>query len=134
MKALLYIAIFLAVALFTGCTKAADTDIAQNGSLVGKWILIETLADPGDGSGKWTPVNPPNVDYIQFKEDGSIESNVSGRFSRLKKYSVINDSTLHFEYGIGDKVMLYYKLVGKTLTISGGCIEACGSKFIKSGA
>ncbi len=43
----------------------------------------------------------------------------------------MNDSTVQFIYANGNTVSLFYKIDGVSLTIQGGCIEACGSKFIR---
>ncbi|WP_408034315.1 hypothetical protein [Tenacibaculum aestuarii] len=42
---------------------------------VGKWKLIEVLADPGDGSGTFEPVESNKT--IEFKSDGTLITNGS---------------------------------------------------------
>ena len=101
--------------------------------IIGKWMLVETLADPGDGSGKWTPVDVAGKYYIKFNGDGSLESNMEGRLGNLKHYKVVNDSSINFIYPDVTGFALRYKISGNSLTITGGCIEACGSKFIREG-
>lgn len=131
MKTLLYIAVFLSPVLFADCNKTSNTSDAPNVSLVGKWMLIETLADPGDGSGKWKPVDKPDYYFIKFNADNSIESNTYGRLSSIRQYKVLSDSTVNFLYTDGTTATLYYNISNVYLTITGGCIEACGSKFKK---
>jgi hypothetical protein len=118
--------------LFICCNKVSDTTTTSiNSKLVGKWILVETLSDPGDGSGQWRPINKPDYYLLQFNIDNSIESNTYTGLGGLRHYNVMNDSTVQFIYANGNTVSLFYKIDGVSLTIQGGCIEACGSKFIR---
>jgi len=55
--------------------------------LVGKWILVETLSDPGDGSGQWRPINKPDYYFLQFNTDNSIESNTYTGLGGLRHYT-----------------------------------------------
>jgi hypothetical protein len=129
MKKLVSVISLFSALLFFSCSKTSD---AVEGHLTGKWILIETLADPGDGSGTWRPADPPNHFYLTFKTDSTVESNLYTGPGGLKRYSLLTDSTINFTYNNGGSVNLRYKIEAAFLTITGGCIEACGSKFSKS--
>ena len=50
----------------------------------------------------------------------------------VQKYKIINDSIINFIYANGDTIINAYRIDHSSLTLTGGCIEACGSKFIKS--
>ncbi len=118
---------------FFACTKSSDTN-KNPASLIGKWKLTETLTDPGDGSG--TFINTTIYAYIVFKNDSSLEkSNLySANISfESVRYSLPNDSVIVFIDSSGMNVLMYYKykIDVDTLTIMGGCYEACGSKYIK---
>lgn len=116
---LIIVFIFLSV---TACEKfRSDT------SLTGKWKLTETLADPGDGSGKWVSVKNSDS-YLQINADGTLSSN---NFINYKQYRVIDDQKIEFIYQNGMTTILNYKLNGNSLEIKGGCIEACGSRYKK---
>lgn len=128
-KFLSTMALFSAL-LIASCNKTADN--AANSTLTGKWILIETLADPGDGSGTWRPADPPNHFYLKFNANSTVESNIYTGLGGLKEYSVLNDSTVNFTYAEGGSFNLRYKINSSVLTLTGGCIEACGSKFAKA--
>jgi hypothetical protein len=128
MKGLLYLAISFASALFICCNKSSSV---TNATLIGKWGLIETLADPGDGSGKWKPVDHPNNDFVVFNRDETMLSNTIGRMMEVKRYQIIDSVTIKFLFDDGNGYNMFYAIKGDTLTIMGGCIEACGSKFIK---
>lgn len=121
--------LFFSLTLFLSCSKAPDKATGKDLHLTGKWILIETLADPGDGSGKWVKVDKPDYYFAKFNPDGSAETNIPGRFGNLIKYYSNNDSTVSFIYSQGDTIVFHYKINDLYLTIMGGCYEACGSKF-----
>lgn len=130
MKFRLVIIYFLAIILLIACNKTSETNNTKS-SLIGRWLLTETLADPGDGSGKWLPVNS-NDYHIQFNADSSAEDNNNGTmYGNLIKYSLPSDSTLDLIYADGTTFRHYYKIDGNELTLMGGCIEACGSKYRK---
>lgn len=131
-KILLLIA-FLSAILFFACSKKAYTR-AGNSALVGKWKLVETLADPGDGSGQWQPVDTTKRYLIKLNDDNSIESNAYPGLGGLKEYNIVNDSTVIFIYANDTKFTHFYKINDSSLTLTGGCIEACGSKFTRIGS
>jgi hypothetical protein len=110
------------------CTKSAD----NNSSIIGRWKLTETLADPGDGSGIWMPATTNYI--IQFNEDSTANENPVNPYRNVNRYSVINDSTLTLFYSNGTSFSYYFKIESNTLTIMGGCIEACGTKYKRTNA
>jgi hypothetical protein len=126
MKKKLFIAL-LNCLIFLSCRK---TSTVVNTSLMGQWTLIETLTDPGDGSGKWVAVNMSNY-YIKFEPGDSIESNLSRGNRNASKYKILTDSTLYLIYAESDTVSYFYKINGTFLTMEGGCYERCGIKFKK---
>src|SRR5688572_32300081 len=65
----------------------------NNIALTGRWKLVETLADPGDGSGKWTKVSDENNQYLEFKENGELAGSVAGEF---RTYTISDSTTLIF--------------------------------------
>ena len=50
-----------------------EDDLPLRTGVEGNWALIETLLDPGDGSGVFVPTNL-NVN-IEFFDDGSVVGN-----------------------------------------------------------
>lgn len=130
MKKVFFIFGCLSVLIFFSCNKTSN-QVSENKPLVGKWILVETLADPGDGSGKWTAVDKQNYYYLQVNANSTIKSNIFTGWGGLEKYKIMNDSVVNFIYANGSKIIQYYKDDNSSLTLTGGCIEACGSKFIK---
>ncbi len=129
--------VFLFSELFS-CTKSPESKTVltePNASLTGQWKLIETLVDPGDGSGTWHSTDSMGY-YIQFNADSSFDNNFINNFvpsvySNMIKYSVINDSIINFIDSAANVYNRYYTIKEDTLNITGGCYEACGSKFIK---
>jgi hypothetical protein len=125
--------VFLSVTVFSNCNKTSRSPADNNSSIVGKWILIQTLVDPGDGSGTWMQANVPNHYFMQFNADNkTIESNIISGSGNLDQYKIINDSTVNLIYSDNDTVRYNYKIDNSSLTLMGGCYEACGLKFTRS--
>jgi hypothetical protein len=115
--------------MLMACTKSSDK---TSSSLVGRWKLTETLADPGDGSGTWMPAT---ADYIiQFNKDSTAYENPVNPYRNINRYSVSSDSTLTLFYTNGTSSDFYFKIESNTLTIMGGCIEACGTRYKRTDA
>jgi hypothetical protein len=60
----------LCILVIIGCSPHEEIDSTI---LVGKWKLIESLADPGDGSGTYQPVKGNY--FIDFLTDGTFIAN-----------------------------------------------------------
>lgn len=121
---------FILLLVLISCTKSSTKTTGTNGSIVGKWIPVAYLADPGDGSGKWQAVTEDNS-YIIFNADSSASSNVNPYFGTLQSYHILSDSTLTYVYSDGTVFNHSFKLEGNLLIIMGGCIEACGVKYTR---
>ena len=130
-KYLLIIGCLLSVLLIS-CAKTSKPATDTDYSLIGKWIMTESLADPGDGSGTWSATDKPNYYYLEFKADKTIKSNLFMGMDGVEKYEIVNDSVLNFIYPDGNKRINIYRIENTSLTLTGGCIEQCGFKFIRS--
>lgn len=121
---------FLFLLLFAGvllsCSKS-DTPTAGNTSIPGIWKLVETLSDPGNGSGTWQPAT--QLITLTFTTNGFIQGNA---FPQARRYEVTSDTNIKFTFSDGTFINYNYMLRNDTLVLSGGgCIEACGLKFQK---
>jgi hypothetical protein len=114
--------------IFLSCRK---TPVIVNLPIIGRWTQVETLADPGDGSGKWMTVSMTDYYFIKFEPGNSVESNISRGSGNVSKYKIVTDSTLYLIYAKSDTVSYFYKIKGNILTLEGGCYERCGMKFEK---
>lgn len=120
--------LLLCIAILISCSKS-DSACAEKTALTGNWKLVETLADPGDGSGTWQPAAHPLT--LTFTSNGSIGGDA---FPQARHYEVSSDTNLRFTFADGTFINYNYTLTETTLVLSGGgCIEACGAKFIKTG-
>ena len=101
------------------------------------WQLVEVLADPGNGSGTFNPVNSNRtITFFQdgtFSSEGSLclfEVNNDGTTSGLINTT---DSRLEFsgcnENDLNEQSTLDYELNGDELIIRFLCIEPCAWKF-----
>lgn len=98
--------------------------------LIGKYRLIEILADPGDGSGTFQPVSSNKTIY--FYNDNTVTSNgelclmyIESNSSTFGTYSIA-DSTIN-----SGNCMLTFEIIDEELIIIYPCIEACRAKFLK---
>ena len=107
--------------------------------LTGTWQLTEVLADPGDGSGTYRPVDSDKS--IVFFEDGRFEANqnmcAAGDSDDLRNtgtYSLA-DATLtvtNCHFGASEEALkLHFTIDEGALYISYPCIEPCGEKYVR---
>ena len=122
-------AAFILLIVVVSCSKSTTINKTKvAGSIAGKWIQTGYLADPGDGSGTWQTV-PTEDGYIIFNEDSTAQSSSVPYYGELKFYHILSDSTLTLEYADGTIFPQMYKVEKNTLTLTGGYIEACGSRY-----
>jgi len=130
------IALLLLSATFISCAK---TETLAENNLIGQWLLTETLADPGDGSGTYQPVDSERK--ITFLTNGTFEMNqdpcptiVRQQDSAKGTYN-LNDSTLtvtgcRFE-GATEDHQINFSVNEGHLFLLYPCIEPCGEKYKK---
>ena len=123
------LAFALLLVIASSCSKSSSS--GNNNSIEGKWKLIESLADPGDGSGKWQPADPSHPLYIDFTPDGRLVS-TSG-FSGYDRYQLNADSTrIILKKSTGtEQLEVFYTLENPILTINPPCIEPCGLRYTR---
>lgn len=110
----------------------------NGGSLVGKWRLVEYLADPGDGSGTWQKVPAEFVETIEFRADGSFVAESANGLSTgdaFDRYKMLDGNRLEMRFRPGTNqaashTWTYENPTPTTLTLHYGCIEACGGKYV----
>ena len=113
--------ILLFSVLFFSLSCSVKQDTA---SILGTWTLTESLSDPGDGSGRWTPAT--QISEVEFKPDGTISSTGFGDFVR---YKIVDTNQVEFTRKDGSKLLYRYKLGNDLLELNPPCIEACGFRF-----
>jgi hypothetical protein len=125
--------VFSVLSIFTSCENK-DINPAPT-TLVGKWRLIEVLADPGDGSGVFTKVTSDRT--ISFLSDSTFTSNspmclmgiASGQSSKgiyFPKNGTISPADCQIK-----QFTIRFKIEESNLILSYPCIEACSEKYIK---
>lgn len=97
----------------------------------GKWKLVETYSDPGDGSGNFAPVNSNKT--FEFFKNGTLVSN--GEICSLTT-TTQNPSTTN--YSVRCKTIICpnnfhmsFSLENGELLVHFPCIEGCTFKFEK---
>src|SRR5258708_4897247 len=132
MKALTFtFLLFAGFFLFT-CKKGGSPTIPDN-TLTGKWKLSESLADPGDGSGKWMPVAAAlSSRYVQFDGNGKLEGTA---FPNDVSYVVKDSITLTFISKDNVQQNYRYSIENGSLDMSPDgpirCYEACGTRYVR---
>lgn len=118
--------------LFISCKSDDDS---TNTKLIGNWKLIEVLADPGDGSGDFVPVNSNKT--ISFLNDGTISSNgnlcdisIDTNSETSGTYS-ISESSFSSNECINPNYAFSFEQNDTILIIEYPCIEPCKAKYLK---
>lgn len=128
MKYFAYLLLAAVMLLAPSCRK--DGASTGNASLTGKWKLVESLNDPGDGSGKWLPVT--NSTGLDLNADGTMSGTT---FPIYVSYVVKDSVTLTFSQSDKTIQNYRYKISHDTLSMSPAgpimCFEACGIRFKK---
>ena len=134
----LIIATLAAAFSFTACKKE-NTDVCRcmevDPTIASEWHLIETLEDPGDGSGTFQSVTS-NKNVIFYK-DSTVVSN--GNLCHMNPNT--HDSTAG-QYtpshliinGCGNTSepnKITYEIDGNTLILTYFCIEPCKEKYAR---
>ena len=135
MKTIHIISVFLLVLLSVSCK---DQEILRNeeSGLVGKWKLVEYLADPGDGSGTWQPVSEELSHTIEFHADGrftEVKGKALSSVPLFKAYKLKDGNLIEMlpiDESTDSHIWTYTDLSATKLTLSYGCIEACGGKYV----
>ncbi|WP_342331852.1 hypothetical protein [Pedobacter sp. FW305-3-2-15-E-R2A2] len=120
--------LFIAISgLFFSCKKNKDKSEAVE--IYGKWKLTETMADPGDGSGKYIKATG-EPKYLSFSQDGKLEGDALS-FETFR-YRILDSARIEVLYNVYLQPQIYgYKLSSKTLEIYPPCIEGCGLRFVR---
>ena len=119
-----------------GCSKSGNTGtvtVPHSKALTGKWIFAEQKIGNG-GPGEWLPVQPANQ-YVLFKPDSSVNSNVSF-LNTATGYSIVDSNRVKFlpvsSPSLSSLMMYKIDSVKGELTLSPLellCIEGCSYKF-----
>lgn len=125
-----YFASFLMILLLASCKK---TDTINGTGIVGNWKLIEVLADPGDLSGTFKPVQSNKK--IIFNSDSSFtctgnicDMSTETTAASSGSYQAVNNKIIPANCS---SINLGYSLNGNTLLVFYPCIEPCTSKYIR---
>lgn len=138
--------ILIVTGIIFSCSKDNDDQNFTTPNLIGKWKLIETFEDPGDGSGIYKSIDSEKT--IEFFNNGtftingplcglstSVGENITGKVGNSSysenKILISNEecdpNNPTVEYGIVFKnsdLIIYYS----------ACIEGCSHKYKKINA
>lgn len=126
------ISMLVLAAFVMACSKNKEF---RNSEIIGTWRLTEMLADPGDGSGTFQPVQSDKT--ITFHKDGTISSNgslcvmsteVDGESSGMYSFT---DSSFSANNCVDPAYRYRFSLQGDVVIVDYPCIEPCRSKFVR---
>ncbi|WP_439583663.1 hypothetical protein [Dyadobacter bucti] len=132
---------FLLTFLFTAifCCKKDEKGPAENTGLVGKWKLVESLVDPGDGSGTFRKVDEIASTVVEFKANGDFKEVKGPIYSSINVYNtykILDDKSLELSLTNNPQMQMppttwyYSELTPTSMKLSYGCDKPCVGKFI----
>ncbi len=111
------------------CYKGKDEELTMSGT----WKLTEVLADPGDGSGTFNPVNSNKT--LTFNSNGMVTSNgeICSMSVESNKSSTgtFTETNFTIQSSYCPDITIGFKVIGNELILTYPCIEPCRLKFIK---
>lgn len=107
--------------------KAVPLPYYNTQAIIGTWKLTESLADPGDGSGKYKPVTGPTK-YMTFDANGKVTGDAN---PNVTSYKILDYEKIEFTTLQNSSITYRYKIIGNQLELNPPCIEGCGLKFIR---
>lgn len=132
MKHLLFIILSTAITSCSTTANSPDLNLDKE-EITGKWQLTASLADPGDGSGTWQPVE--NGRTLEFTSKGLVKSSTSFCSGEDINETSYDNTEKIISTDCGENTFeLKYELKDGDLYVyphSPRCIEACGSKYEK---
>lgn len=124
MKPLLILSLIVGMFLVTSCSKEKLNDK----DLVNSWHLIESLQDPGDGSGTFQKVESDAI--IKFFDDNTVSYSNSfcngENSSNSATYSTVENKIYP---DCNSRLSFSFKIENNRLIIYYNCIEGCAEKF-----
>ena len=133
--------IFILLALLLiNCTSDDAKPKIDNPELLGKWRVIEQLADPGDGSGTFQPISSNRT--VEFFSNGTVTASGTLCFMGTENNSGSGTFVLDSESGLNegeitpndcnpDFYRISFEIESSNLILWYPCIEGCGEKFVK---
>ena len=124
MKRLLLLLSIAISIIYISCDKDDNQGPVE---LYGKWKLLETLADPGDGSGKY--IKTTKDLYVTFDRSGKLEGDA---LPEAVSFKVLDSVSIKINSRERNHSITYgYKIEGSSLWLYPPCIEGCGLHFIR---
>ncbi|TCD07587.1 hypothetical protein EZ449_13685 [Pedobacter frigidisoli] len=127
MKRTSLVMLFISLMIFA-CKKNKDTVEDGPGEIYGRWKLTETLADPGDGSGRYMKVKG-NPQYLNLERSGQMNGDA---LSDLQTFKILDSVTMEvYSKSYMRSIPYRYKVSARSLTLNPPCFEGCGYRFVR---
>ena len=127
MKKIVLLLLAVVGVIYVSCKKS-DNNNDGPGEVYGKWKLIETMQDPGDGSGRYKKVSG-QAKYLTLDKSGKFEGDA---IPELLSYKILDSVKMEVTNKNYNKTLIYgYKVSAKSLQLNPPCIEGCGYRFVR---
>lgn len=121
--------------LVIACNNDDDNQTVVDGTILGEWALMEVLADPGDGSGTFQPVQSNKT--LTFNSNGEVTSN--GNICTINDETTVatngtyseDNHTITGNCSFAAYPITYEIDADDNLILNHPCIEACGEKYVR---
>lgn len=121
---------FLLVALIVIACSCKDSNSSRENRLQGRWQMVSSYADIGDGKASWREADSKNPRIIEFTTAGDYIDDSNN----IRQKYVQQDSTHLQIIPVGQQMpfmITIIKLTEDSLELKPNCIEGCGEKYVR---
>lgn len=131
MKKIVLLILATAGLLYISCKKT-DKGIDGPGEVYGKWKLIETMQDPGDGSGRYKKVTGAAKYLVLSKSADNAGKFEGDAIPDLFSFRILDSVKMEVSSNTYKTPLIYYyKVSAKSLQLNPPCFEGCGYRFVR---
>lgn len=131
MKKILLLLLAITGLVYVSCKKT-NKEIDGPGEVYGKWKLIESMQDPGDGSGRYKKVTG-TAKYLTISKSADKAGKFEGdALPDLFSFRILDSVKMEVSSNTYKMPLTYYyKVSAKSLQLNPPCIEGCGYRFVR---
>ncbi|SDF97620.1 hypothetical protein SAMN05421827_102293 [Pedobacter terrae] len=117
------------VGIINGSCKKSDD---RPGEVYGEWKLTETLADIGNGQGKYKKVTG-EAKYLKVERSGDQVGRFTGNaMPNLLSFKILDSVRMEvYSSNYQMPAIFRYQVSAKSLELNPPCIEGCGYRFVR---
>ncbi|MBQ4819070.1 lipocalin family protein [Aquimarina sp. MMG016] len=126
--------LLIIIGFFTSCSNDNNNN-SETVVLIGKWKLIEQLADPGDGSGTFHSIDSQKI--LEFKTNGTILSENGSLCNPYSEQQItsgnysLSESRITTNCQDPNIAFISFEIIDSFLILNFASNEGFSQKFIK---